>query len=151
MKKTIAVLTLIAPLLLAGGAFAQEGHSGHKGMEMKAAAEKPKAGKQKKGMAEKAVLRKVAADEVGKEAVCPVTGEKLTVKADTGSASYKGKIYYFCCPGCDKSFLANPEKYVSKKPAVEAKKVYACPMGDYQGEKPGKCPKCGMTLQEKKK
>ncbi len=112
--------------------------------------EKP-AEKRKKGRAEKAALRKVTAEEIGKEAFCPVTGDKLTVKQDTGSALYKGKSYYFCCPGCDKSFLANPEKFVSKKPAAaEAKKVYVCPMGDYQGDKPGKCPKCGMNLEEKK-
>lgn len=152
MKKTIAVLTLIAPLLLAGAAFAQEGHAGHKdAAAMKGTAEQPKAAKQqqKKRKVEKAVLRKVTAEEVGKEAACPVTGEKLTVKEDTGSASYKGKLYYFCCPGCDKSFLANPEKFVNKKPAAEAKKVYVCPMGHYQGDKPGKCPKCGMALVEK--
>jgi Cu+-exporting ATPase len=112
--------------------------------------EKPKAEKQKKNKAEKAVLRKVTAEEIGKEVVCPVTGEKLTVKKDTGSASYKGKTYYFCCPGCDKSFLANPEKFVGKKAAAAPAKVYACPMGDYQGDKPGKCPKCGMNLEEKK-
>ena len=27
---------------------------------------------------------------------------------------------------------------------------YVCPMGDYEGDKPGQCPKCGMTLVEKK-
>ncbi|MDA8131116.1 MAG: heavy metal-binding domain-containing protein [Elusimicrobia bacterium] len=40
------------------------------------------------------------------------------------------------------------------KPAKAAKKVamvhrYVCPMGDYEGDKPGKCPKCGMQLKEK--
>lgn len=25
---------------------------------------------------------------------------------------------------------------------------YVCPMGDYEGDKPGKCPKCGMTLEK---
>jgi len=151
MKKTLTALILIAPLLLTGPSFAQDGHAGHKHAAPTKESAAPKSEKPKKAKTEKAVLRKVTREEAGKEAVCPVTGEKLTVKADTGSALYKGKIYYFCCPGCDKSFLANPEKYVSKKPAVEAKKVYACPMGDYQGDKPGKCPKCGMTLQEKKK
>lgn len=29
-------------------------------------------------------------------------------------------------------------------------KTYVCPMGEYQGSKPGKCPKCGMDLVEKK-
>lgn len=154
----MTVLALTAPLLLAGTAFAQGEAAGQRGKDAAPAAgkaaEKPKPGKakaaEKKGKAEKAVLRKVTKEEIGKQAVCPVTGEKLTVAEDTGSALYKGEIYYFCCPGCDKSFLADPEKYAKKKPAAEAKKVYVCPMGDYQGDKPGKCPKCGMKLEEKK-
>jgi len=36
-----------------------------------------------------------------------------------------------------------------KKAAAPAK-IYVCPMGDYQGDKPDKCPKCGMNLVEKK-
>lgn len=36
-----------------------------------------------------------------------------------------------------------------KKEAAAAGK-YVCPMGDYEGDKPGKCPKCGMELKEKK-
>jgi len=37
------------------------------------------------------------------------------------------------------------------RPAVKkVSKTYVCPMGDYEGDKPGKCPKCGMTLVEKK-
>lgn len=27
---------------------------------------------------------------------------------------------------------------------------YVCPMGEYEGDRPGTCPKCGMTLVEKK-
>ena len=27
---------------------------------------------------------------------------------------------------------------------------YVCPMGEYEGDRPGQCPKCGMTLVEKK-
>lgn len=97
----------------------------------------------------KATMRKVTKEEVGKEAVCPVMGDTFKVTAKTLSASYKGKIYYFCCPGCKKPFLENPEKYIQKKQEVQAK-IYVCPMGDYQGDKPGKCPKCGMDLIEKK-
>lgn len=97
----------------------------------------------------KATARKVTKEEIGKDAVCPVTGEKFKVTAETGSASYRGRIYYFCCPACDKPFLENPEKYVSKKQATHAK-AYICPMDGYQSDKPGKCPKCGMDLVEKK-
>ena len=29
---------------------------------------------------------------------------------------YKGKKVYFCCPGCDSKFKADPEKYIAKLP-----------------------------------
>ena len=29
---------------------------------------------------------------------------------------YKGKKVYFCCPGCDSKFKADPEKYIDKLP-----------------------------------
>jgi len=32
---------------------------------------------------------------------------------------YKGKKVYFCCPGCDKKFTANPEQYLAKLPQFE--------------------------------
>lgn len=38
----------------------------------------------------------------------------------------------------------------AEKKEAKASKQYVCPMGDYQGNKPGKCPKCGMQLLEKK-
>ena len=34
--------------------------------------------------------------------------------------------------------------------AKRAFRTYVCPMGEYQSSKPGKCPKCGMELVEKK-
>lgn len=142
MKRTLIALLLAAPLL-AGAAYAEKGHEGHshaKPGAAKAAAAKP--GK------EAPAPRKVTAEEIGKEAVCPVTGDKFKVAEDTISMSYKGKVYYFCCAGCDKKFAGNPEKYAGKKAAEM--KTYVCPMGDYQSSKPGKCPKCGMKLEEKK-
>lgn len=137
------IAIIVAAPLLAGAAYGQKGHEGHdhaRPAAKKAAEAKP--GK------EVPAARKVTAAEIGKQAVCPVTGEKLKVAEDTISMSYKGKVYYFCCAGCDKSFVKDPEKYAAKKTAPE--KVYACPMGDYEGPKPGKCPKCGMKLEEKK-
>ncbi|MSQ11621.1 MAG: YHS domain-containing protein [Dehalococcoidia bacterium] len=29
-----------------------------------------------------------------------------------GKAAYRGKSYYFCAPGCRKSFEKSPEKYI---------------------------------------
>jgi YHS domain-containing protein len=31
---------------------------------------------------------------------------------------YKGKTYYFCAPGCKRSFEADPEKYLKGGPQV---------------------------------
>jgi YHS domain-containing protein len=42
--------------------------------------------------------------------VCPVQGEEID--GDQPAVLYKGKIYAFCCAGCDKKFSANPEKYL---------------------------------------
>jgi hypothetical protein len=39
----------------------------------------------------------------------------------------------------------------TKKMDISMHKVYTCPMHpDVASDKPGKCPKCGMTLVEKK-
>ena len=42
---------------------------------------------------------------------CPVMGGKINKEVFT---DYNGKRVYFCCPGCDKPFLADPEKYLEK-------------------------------------
>ena len=152
MKKSTILFALL--LSVAGGAaFAEESPSGHgHAAHGQAGHHHPEHAKKNEAASKEkkspVTRRNMAANEIGKEAVCPVTGEKFTVSTETVSVSYKGKAYYFCCPGCDKSFKANPEKYAGKKPAA-AGKIYACPMGDYQGDKPGKCPKCGMDLVEK--
>jgi hypothetical protein len=38
----------------------------------------------------------------------------------------------------------------AKKKAVKAKYIWVCPMGDFTGDKPGKCPHCGMDLVRQK-
>jgi YHS domain-containing protein len=42
---------------------------------------------------------------------CPVLGGPIDKKY---SYTYKGTIYYFCCPVCLGKFKADPEKYISK-------------------------------------
>ena len=32
---------------------------------------------------------------------------------------YKGKKVYFCCPGCEEKFTADPAKYVAKLPQFQ--------------------------------
>ena len=45
--------------------------------------------------------------------ICPVTGNKIkSVKDAVGHSVYKGKTYYFCCPGCKPKFDKNPAKYI---------------------------------------
>ena len=41
--------------------------------------------------------------------VCPVKGNPI--EADSPTVVYNGKVYAFCCPGCDTKFEKNPEKY----------------------------------------
>lgn len=41
----------------------------------------------------------------------PVSGENFVV--------YEGKRYGLCCPGCDKTFLSAPEKYIARMGAKE--------------------------------
>lgn len=50
-------------------------------------------------------------EEVSKpwNAVCPVKGNPI--EEDTPTVEYNGKVYGFCCPGCDTKFAKNPEKY----------------------------------------
>lgn len=143
MKKAMIMLAL-APLLALPPVSAQSGHEGHSGHKHPAAAEK------KQGTAKKpaAAYRKVTKEEIGGSARCPVTGEEIKIEKDTVSMTYKGRNYYFCCPGCDKSFMKDPEKYAVKEKA--AAKKYVCPMGCAESDKPGRCPKCGMGLVERK-
>ena len=46
---------------------------------------------------------------MAKDLVCDMDVDEKTAKWKT---VYKGKTYYFCAPGCKKSFEANPEEYV---------------------------------------
>jgi YHS domain-containing protein len=44
--------------------------------------------------------------------VCKMTVDEKTAKI---KSEYKGKTYYFCAPGCKKSFESAPEKYLSSR------------------------------------
>lgn len=50
---------------------------------------------------------------VGDRTRCPVSGEEFVVTASSPSAEYDGKTYYFCCPGCDAKFKADPKKFLN--------------------------------------
>ncbi|QGF23641.1 heavy metal translocating P-type ATPase [Raineyella fluvialis] len=42
----------------------------------------------------------------------PVCGMTIDPETAAGSAEYKGEMYWFCSPGCQKSFEKDPEKYL---------------------------------------
>jgi YHS domain-containing protein len=48
------------------------------------------------------------------EVRCPVMGGVVQDPSTAARSEYKGKTYYFCCPGCKPLFDADPEKYVGK-------------------------------------
>lgn len=48
------------------------------------------------------------------QTTCPVMDSNPINKALF--IEYKGKKVYFCCPGCEEKFKAEPEKYVAKLP-----------------------------------
>jgi Cu(I)/Ag(I) efflux system membrane fusion protein len=47
------------------------------------------------------------------QTTCPVMGGPIDPNVYT---EYKGKRVYFCCKGCDKKFMEDPEKYLDKLP-----------------------------------
>ena len=42
----------------------------------------------------------------------PVCDMDVDEKAAAGTSEHKGKVYYFCAPGCKRAFDENPEKYL---------------------------------------
>ncbi len=45
----------------------------------------------------------------------PVCGMQVDEKKAAATSVYKGSTYYFCAPGCKKTFDAAPEKFLGKK------------------------------------
>jgi YHS domain-containing protein len=48
--------------------------------------------------------------------ICPVMGAPINKDI---FIEYKGKKVYFCCPGCEEKFKAEPEKYIAKLPQFQ--------------------------------
>src|SRR5207253_2909295 len=59
-------------------------------------------------------LRPAAADDIGKEFTCPVTGNTFKVTKDTQYATVNEQPVYFCCANCPAAFAKEPEKYLAK-------------------------------------
>ena len=50
--------------------------------------------------------------KVNQVTVDPVCGMDVDEKSAKWKSTYKGKEYYFCAPGCKKTFDKNPDKYL---------------------------------------
>jgi YHS domain-containing protein len=53
---------------------------------------------------------------VAEQTTCPIMGSAINKAI---FVEYKGEKVYFCCKGCDKVFLENPEQYVAKLPQFQ--------------------------------
>jgi len=50
------------------------------------------------------------------QTTCPVMGGEINKDV---FVEYKGKKVDFCCPGCEDTFLKDPEKYIEKLPQFQ--------------------------------
>jgi Cu+-exporting ATPase len=84
----------------------------------------------------------------------PVCGMTVTTESPH-KAEHAGRPYWFCSAGCRTRFLTEPQKYLAPvalpaapAPVAAAGTVYTCPMHpEIRQDRPGNCPKCGMTLE----
>ena len=88
------------------------------------------------------------------QAVDPVCGMTVDPANAAGSSQYGGQTIYFCSTHCKTKFDADPDAYMSGKPAAGAAAappagtMYVCPMDpEVRQDHPGACPKCGMALE----
>lgn len=51
------------------------------------------------------------------QVIDPVCGMEVDPETAQWKTEYKGKTYYFCAPGCLRSFEKDPEKYLHNGPA----------------------------------
>ncbi len=89
------------------GAVANTGHQNHAGMNMKKSGNKLGKMNMKKSMGMGHSMKM----DMKKQINCPVMGGKIDKQYFT---DYKGQRIYFCCGGCDKTFLKDPETYLKK-------------------------------------
>jgi Cu+-exporting ATPase len=88
----------------------------------------------------------------------PVCGMKVTAQSPN-TLRLQGTQVYFCGPGCEAKYIANPAKYqvsaesagissVELPNAVGPGAIYTCPMhSQIRQVGPGSCPICGMSLE----
>ena len=60
-----------------------------------------------------AVYKAPGEAKVGDKSTCLISNEEFVITATSPKVDYNGKTYYFCCPGCDAKFQADPAKYLT--------------------------------------
>ena len=70
---------------------------------------------------------------------CPIMGGKINKEVYT---DYNGQWFYFCCGGCDKTFLNDPDTYL-KKMKAEGVVLEDAPIMQE------KCPVSGKAINKK--
>lgn len=76
-----------------------------------------------------------------------VSVAKADVSAASTPVSSAKKANGWTAKSSGKTFMKAPASRQTKQAAQPSYK-YICPMGEYTGDKPGKCPKCGMELKK---
>jgi YHS domain-containing protein len=85
----------------------------------------------------------------------PICGMGVNEQSPYFSIFGERKLY-FCGAHCKTTFDVNPKQYSSAPAALNgctsdgplASAIYTCPMHpEIRKDQPGKCPKCGMTLE----
>jgi Cu+-exporting ATPase len=81
----------------------------------------------------------------------PVCGMSVDPAAGKPTVDYDGKTFHFCSQGCQKKFVADPDKFLDDKPSpapAPRGTKYTCPMHpEIVRDGPGDCPICGMALE----
>ena len=84
-------------------------------------------------------------------AIDPVCGMKVDPATAPHFFSYRGQDFFFCGARCRARFEAEPDQFLSARPAgsaAPAGAVYTCPMHpEVRQVGPGSCPICGMALE----
>ncbi len=90
------------------------------------------------------------ADKSATGVIDPVCGMPVDAATSPHRASHDGHDYAFCSAGCRTRFIADPDRYLSPRPAPAAPvgTIYTCPMHpQIRQVGPGACPICGMALE----
>jgi YHS domain-containing protein len=70
------------------------------------------------GLAELSAEDRAAAE---KQRVCPVSGDLLGAMGKPVKVVVKGQTVFLCCPNCKKEITQDPDKYLAKLKASQAK------------------------------